>query len=55
MSLQMFIALTYVPCVAFLGMSYALEGNVAKLLRKLSIVLGGFTLCLYALFIKELI
>ena len=55
MTPQMFFVVSYVPCVAFYGMSFAIKGKASRLLRKISFIFGGLTICSYIMFIKNIL
>jgi hypothetical protein len=54
MSPQMFFALTYVPCVIFLGMSIVMGGKIGKIFRNISFVFGGMAMFSYIIFVKNI-
>jgi len=51
MTPQMFFALSYVPCVACVGMAHAFGGFIGKILTVLSFIFGGIALCSYVVFL----
>jgi len=53
MSAQMFFAFSYVPCVLFYGMYFAVKSKHSNLLRKLSFVFGGVAICSYVVFLMN--
>tara|TARA_B100000959_G_C14651395_1_gene488511 strand:- start:324 stop:491 length:168 start_codon:yes stop_codon:yes gene_type:complete len=55
MTPQMIFALTYVPCVACVGMAYAFGGSIEKFFKIISFIFGGVALCSYSVFLLIII
>jgi len=55
MTTQMIFALTYVPCVAFVGMSYAFGGLRGRILEIVSLIFGVIALCSYLVFLLAIV
>jgi len=55
MTTQMIFALTYVPCVACVGMSYAFGGLRARILKIASLIFGAIALCSYLVFLLAIV
>jgi len=55
MSAQMFFAFSYVPCVAFQGMSLAADDNKKKLYSRFSLFFGALTIWSYLVFLSEIL
>ena len=51
MTAQMFFALTYVPCVACVGMAYAFDGFVSRVFKTASFIFGLAAVISYIIFI----
>jgi len=54
MSLQMIIAITYVPFVILIGISCVYKGRMAKILKILSTICATIAAFFYIIFIKNL-
>ena len=52
MTAQMLFALTYVPCVACVGMAYAFGGSIGKFFKVISFIFGLAAIISYIIFIR---
>jgi hypothetical protein len=55
MTAQMIFAISYVPLVAFQGMSLATGGDLGKIYGRFSLLFGVLATCSYLVFLSKII